>query len=49
MSIILLLIACSLVLASGFLFAFIWSVKSGQMDDTSTPAMRMLNDEEKKD
>ncbi|TNE81222.1 MAG: cbb3-type cytochrome oxidase assembly protein CcoS [Bacteroidetes bacterium] len=49
MSIIILLIACSLVLASGFLFAFIWSVKSGQMEDTSTPAMRILNDEEKQD
>jgi len=45
MKIILLLIGCSLVLAVGFLIAFIWSVKSGQIDDTSKPAYRIIDDD----
>jgi len=45
MKIILLLIGCSLVLAIGFLIAFIWSVKSGQIDDTTTPAYRIFDDD----
>lgn len=48
MKIIIVLIICSLLLAIGFLSAFIWSVKSGQMEDTTTPGMRILNDEEAK-
>ena len=46
MKVIFFLIACSLVLAIGFLIAFFWSVKSGQNDDLEGPAMRMLMDEE---
>lgn len=45
MKIILLLIGCSLVLAVGFLMAFIWSVKSGQIDDTTTPGYRILDED----
>ena len=45
MEILILLIAVSLVVAMVFLFAFIWSVKSGQFDDVVTPAHRMLDDE----
>jgi len=45
MTIIFLLIGCSLLLALGFLTAFLWAVKSGQVDDTTTPAIRMLNDD----
>lgn len=45
MNIIFLLIGCSLVLAVGFLIAFIWTVKSGQMEDDYTPAIRMLFDD----
>ncbi|HCS20358.1 MAG TPA: cbb3-type cytochrome oxidase assembly protein CcoS [Bacteroidetes bacterium] len=45
MTIIFILIGCSLLLALGFLIAFIWSVKSGQIDDTSTPAYRILEEE----
>ncbi|TAE89986.1 MAG: cbb3-type cytochrome oxidase assembly protein CcoS, partial [Bacteroidetes bacterium] len=37
MSIIFILIGCSFLLAIGFLLAFIWSVKSGQLDDDYTP------------
>lgn len=46
MSIILFLIGTSLFLAVGFLIAFIWSVKTGQIDDTSTPAYRILDEED---
>jgi cbb3-type cytochrome oxidase maturation protein len=45
MSVILLLILGSLVLASGFLVAFVWAVKCGQFEDTCTPSMRILSDE----
>lgn len=45
MNIIILLIGVSLLMAIGFLSAFIWSVKNGQLDDQTTPAMRMLWDD----
>jgi cbb3-type cytochrome oxidase maturation protein len=31
--------------ASGFLAAFVWAVRSGQFDDASTPSYRMLWDD----
>jgi cbb3-type cytochrome oxidase maturation protein len=44
------LIGISLLLAIGFLTAFIWSVKSGQLDDDYTPSVRILFDDfEKKE
>jgi cbb3-type cytochrome oxidase maturation protein len=46
MLVIFLLIFISLALALGFLAAFIWAVKSGQFEDTCTPSMRILTDEE---
>ena len=46
MSILFALIIISLVLASGFLIAFLWAVKSGQFDDDYTPSVRMLFDDE---
>jgi cbb3-type cytochrome oxidase maturation protein len=49
MSVIVLLIAVSVLVAGGFLVAFLWSVKSGQMDDDYTPSVRMLFDDEIKD
>lgn len=45
MTIIYLLIGCSLILAIIFLGAFIWSVRSGQMDDDYTPSVRILFDD----
>jgi cbb3-type cytochrome oxidase maturation protein len=36
------LIGVSLLMALGFLMAFVWSVKSGQMEDDYTPSVRML-------
>lgn len=47
MSVIFVLISASLIIATGFLIAFIWSVKSGQYDDDYTPSVRMLFDEDK--
>jgi cbb3-type cytochrome oxidase maturation protein len=45
MSVIFLLIPLSIVIAACFLGAFIWAVRSGQFEDTQTPAMRVLLDE----
>ncbi len=42
MSVIFLLIPISVILAAGFLGAFIWAVRSGQYEDTVTPALRVL-------
>ena len=46
MSVILILILASLGLATAFLGGFIWAVKSGQFEDTCTPSMRILTEEE---
>ena len=48
MSVIIVLIIVSLLVAILFLGAFIWSVKSGQYDDTKSPSIRMLFDEKPK-
>jgi cbb3-type cytochrome oxidase maturation protein len=45
MSVILILILASLGVALLFLLAFIWAVRSGQFEDTCTPAMRILTDD----
>ena len=47
MSVILILILASLAVALLFLAGFIWAVRSGQFDDTSTPAMRVLGEDER--
>jgi cbb3-type cytochrome oxidase maturation protein len=49
MKIIFLLIAIGLVIALGFLGAFLWAVKSGQYDDDYTPSIRILFDDNNKD
>lgn len=46
MKIILVLIAVSLLVAGGFLFAFFWAVKNGQYEDEYTPSVRMLMDDD---
>jgi cbb3-type cytochrome oxidase maturation protein len=46
MSVIVLLIGVSVLVAGAFLGAFLWSVKNGQMDDDYTPSIRMLFDDE---
>lgn len=45
MSALYILIIASLFVATGFLGAFIWSVRKGHFDDDCTPAIRILLDE----
>ncbi|HAM72189.1 MAG TPA: cbb3-type cytochrome oxidase assembly protein CcoS [Verrucomicrobiales bacterium] len=45
MSVILLLIPLSIVMALLFLGGFIWAVRSGQYEDTCTPSMRVLTED----
>ena len=45
MTVILLLIPVSLLFAGAFLGAFFWAVRSGQFEDTCTPAMRILSED----
>jgi cbb3-type cytochrome oxidase maturation protein len=47
LSVIALLIGISLLVAAGFLIAFIWAVRNGQFNDTYTPSIRILFDEKK--
>jgi cbb3-type cytochrome oxidase maturation protein len=47
MSVVIFLIILGILVAGGFLAGFIWAVKSGQYDDTESPAIRMLFDESK--
>jgi cbb3-type cytochrome oxidase maturation protein len=46
MSALYLLIGISLLVAIGFLFAFLWAMKKGQYEDDYTPSVRMLFDNE---
>jgi cbb3-type cytochrome oxidase maturation protein len=46
MGVIIILVIASLIVALGFLVAFIWSVKKGQFEDDYTPSVRMLFDHE---
>jgi cbb3-type cytochrome oxidase maturation protein len=48
MSAIFILIIISLVVASGFLIAYIWAVRSGQFEDHVTPSLRMLLEDKNK-
>ena len=42
MIVIFLLIPLSIVMAALFLMGFFWAVRTGQYEDTCTPALRML-------
>jgi cbb3-type cytochrome oxidase maturation protein len=48
MSVIIILIVISVIVAVFFLAVFIWAVKSGQFDDTVSPSIRILFDDKKK-
>jgi cbb3-type cytochrome oxidase maturation protein len=48
MQIVLILVAASLLIAIGFLIAYLWAVKSGQYDDKYTPSIRILFDDKNK-
>ena len=46
MEIMFLLILISLIVAAGFLLAYLWATRKGQFDDDYTPSVRMLFDDE---
>ena len=47
MNILLLLIPISLVLLGTAIAAFVWAVKRGQFDDLDTPALDILEDDDR--
>lgn len=46
MSVLFVLIGISLIVALGFLVAFLWAMKQGQYDDDYTPSVRILFENE---
>jgi cbb3-type cytochrome oxidase maturation protein len=46
MNILYVLVPLALVLAGAGVWAFYWSVRTGQYDDTDTPAIRVLMEDE---
>lgn len=46
MEIIGLLLPIALLVAGSFLVSYLWAVRSGQFDDTTTPAYRILIEDE---
>ena len=44
MEVVVILIFFSLIIAAGFLIAFILALRNGQFDDLVTPSIRMLFD-----
>ncbi len=46
MSALVLLLGVSAVFGAIFLGMFVWAVRAGQMDDTTTPALRVLGEED---
>lgn len=47
MNVLFIMIPISILLGVSFVVGFIWTVTSGQLDDVTTPAHRMLDDEGK--
>ena len=45
MTAIYLMLPVSLLLALIFLIAYVWSVRTGQYEDTHTPSLRILTDD----
>ena len=46
MSVVYIALPIALLLALAGVAAFIWAVRSGQMDDLDTPGMRILGDDD---
>ncbi|MBL4560498.1 MAG: cbb3-type cytochrome oxidase assembly protein CcoS [Bacteroidales bacterium] len=49
MSVLFVLIGVSMLVAGGFLIGFLWAVKKGQYDDSYSPAVRILFDDQEKE
>lgn len=47
MSVLIVLVCCSLLVAGSFLGGFLWAVKDGQYEDEYSPSVRMLFDSKK--
>ena len=45
MSVFIILIIASLIVALGFLISFFWAVRNGQYEDDYSPSVRMLIDD----
>ncbi len=45
MSVVFILVFVAILMAGGFLVAFVWAVRSGQYEDTYTPSVRILFDD----
>ncbi len=48
MSVVVVLLGFSMLVAGGFLIAFLWAVRSGQYTDRHTPSLRMLFDDDRR-
>lgn len=46
MSVIFILLTASILVAGGFLLAFLWGVKDGQFEDDYSPGVRILYESE---
>ena len=46
MTILYVLVPLALLCGAGAVFAFIWAVESGQLDDLDTPPLRILGEDE---
>ena len=49
MSAVYIALPVALLLALAGVIAFIWSVRTGQLDDLETPAVRILGEEDERD
>lgn len=47
MTVLYVLVPLALLIASSAVLAFLWAARSGQLDDLETPALRILQDDEK--
>lgn len=45
MSVLYIVLPLAIVVVTAAVVAFVWSARSGQMDDLETPAVRMLHDD----
>lgn len=48
MNIIYFMIGATFILIAGFVAAFLWAARDGQFDDLTTPAFRMLQEDNPK-
>ena len=48
MSVIYLVLPLALLVVVAAVIAYVWAVRNGQFDDTTTPAVRMLFDDDAK-